>query len=264
MMRNTLILNLCLCSACLPALAQTSLFDKQMQVGFKEKQGQFVALDTRLVNEAGDTVILGDILKRPTILGLVYYNCTGACSPLMMGMSKFIDAIDLQPGKDYDVFTVSFDPSENIALAREKKASFVGMMEKKADAVNWRFFVSDSLDIAKLASSVGFEYRKVEGQYIHPTGLIALASNGKITRYIRGVDFSPFDVKITLVEAADGKIGPSINRLLSVCYSYSSTGNQYVFDVLKVSAILILFIAVLIFAYLALSRVISKKFKTLK
>ena len=132
-------------------------------------------------------------------------------------------------------------------------------MKKKESAANWQFFVSDSANIAKLTESVGFGYEKVNDQFVHPTGLIALGSDGKIIRYLRGIDFVPFDIKITLVEAAKGKIGPSINRLLAVCYGYDNKGNQYVFNVTKVSAIVILFFVAVIFIILAFTRI---KFKT--
>lgn len=259
MVRYKLLITFWLYLICLPLLSQTSLFDKQMQVGFEEKQGQYIALDTRLVNEAGDTVLLKDVLNKPTILSLVYFECPGTCSPLMWGISKFIDVVDLKPGIDYDVFTISFDPTEKINLGINKKASYVSTMTKKEMAVNWRFFVSDSSDIAKLTRSVGFRYERINNQYVHPTGLIALAADGKITRYMRGIDFLPFDIKITMVEAAKGKTGPPINRLLAVCYSYDTEGNQFVFNVTRVSAIVILFIILLIFSYLALSRVKIKK-----
>jgi protein SCO1/2 len=238
---------------------QSSLFNQQMQVGFVEKQGQYAALDTRLVNESGDTVLLGDVIKRPTILNLVYFRCPGTCSPLMWGISKFIDELDLKLGTDYQVLTISFDPSETIDLGIEKKASYLKTMQKKDAAKYWQFFVSDSADIAKLTQSVGYDYKKVNDQYVHPTGLIALGSDGKIIRYLRGIDFLPFDIKITMVEAAKGKTGPSINRLLAVCYSYDSQGNQYVFNVTRVAAIVILFILVLLFIYLALHRLIFKR-----
>jgi protein SCO1/2 len=127
------------------------------------------------------------------------------------------------------------------------------MINKEA-AKSWHFFVADSLNIAKLTKSVGFNYQKINNQYIHPTGLIALAPDGKIIRYLRGIDFLPFDIKITMVEAAKGKIGPSINRLLAICYSYDTKGNQFVFNVTRVSAIIILFIVILIFLSLSLSR----------
>jgi protein SCO1/2 len=225
-----------------------------MQVSFDEKQGQFAALDTKLVNEKGDTVLLKDVIDKPTILNLVYYECPGTCSPLMFGVSKFIDEVDLKPGKDYEVITISFDPSEKINLGIEKKAAYVSTMKNKEAAKYWRFFVSDSLNIAKLTKSVGFNYVKRNNQYIHPTGLIALGSDGKIIRYLRGIEFLPFDIKITMVEAAKGKIGPSLNRLLAICYSYDTKGNQFVFNVTKVSAIVILFFVILLFIFLSLSR----------
>jgi protein SCO1/2 len=230
-----------------------------MQVGFDEKQGQYANLDVKLVNESGDTVLLSDVINKPTILNLVYYNCPGTCSPLMWGISKFIDALDLQLGKDYDVLTISFDPTERIDLGIKKKASYLSTMNKKEPAKNWHFFVSDSINIAKLTQSVGFNYKLINDQYVHPTGLIALASDGKIVRYLRGIDFLPFDIKITMVEAAEGKIGPSINRLLAICYSYDDKGNQFVFNVTRVSAIVILFILFLVFLGLVLSRIKFKR-----
>jgi protein SCO1 len=247
------------CLISLSTYSQSSLFNKQLQVGFDEKQGQYADLSAKLVNEAGDTVYLKDVITKPTILNLVYYECPGTCSPLMWGVSKFIDALDLQLGKDYEVVTISFDPEERIDLGIKKKASYISTMKNKEAAMNWLFFVSDSINIAKITRSVGFDYQKVNGQFIHPTGLIALAADGKIIRYLRGIEFLPFDIKITLVEAAKGKIGPSINRLLAVCYGYDSKGNQFVFNVTRVSAIVISFILLLIFLVLALSRI---KFRT--
>lgn len=243
-----------LCLISFESFSQTPLFEKQMQVSFDEKQGQYVALDTKLVNENGDTVLLKDVLNKPAILNLVYYECAGTCSPLMFGVSKFIDEVDLKPGKDYEVLTISFDPTERIDLGIKKKAAYISTMKNKEAAKDWHFFVTDSANIAKLTKSVGFNYEKINNQYVHPTGLIALAPDGKIIRYLRGIEFLPFDIKITLVEAANGKIGPSINRLLAVCYSYDTKGNQFVFNVTRVSAIVIFFFVFLLFLFLSVSR----------
>jgi protein SCO1 len=248
-----------LCLLSIEMFSQTSLFDQQMKVGFDEKQGQFAALDTRLINEAGDTVLLKDVIKKPTILNLVYFRCPGTCSPLMWGISKFIDEVDLQLGTDYQVITMSFDYTENIDLGIKKKANYISTMKKKDAAKYWQFFVSDSMNIAKLAKSVGFKYTYVNNQFIHPTGLIALSSDGKITRYLRGIEFLPFEIKITMVEAANGKIGPSINRLLAICYSYDDKGNQFVFNVTRVAGIVIFFIVIVIFIFLAFTRGKTKK-----
>ena len=244
---------------CINSYSQSALYKQQMQVGFEEKQGQYADLSAKLVNEAGDTVLLKNVITKPTILNLVYYECPGTCSPLMWGIAKFIDAVDLQLGKDYEVITISFDPAERIDLGIGKKASYLSTMKNKEAAKNWLFFVSDSSNIAKITHSVGFDYQKINGQFVHPTGLIALGSDGKIIRYLRGIDFLPFDIKITLIEAAKGKIGPSINRLLAICYGYDSKGNQFVFNVTRVSAVVIFFIVFVVFLVLAFSRVSFKK-----
>lgn len=244
---------------CINSYSQTSLFNQQMQIGFEEKQGQYIDLNVKLLNESGDSVLVKDLINKPTILNLVYYRCPGTCSPLMWGISKFIDDVDLELGKDYQVITISFDPSETIDLGIKKKASYYSTMKKKESEAGWLFFVSDSLNIARLTQSIGFNFKKVNNEFVHPTGLIALASDGKIVRYLRGIDFLPFDIKITMVEAAEGKIGPSINRLLAICYSYDDQGNKFVFNVTRVSAIVILFFVALIFLYLAFSKVLFKK-----
>jgi len=248
-------LSFCVCLISINSYSQTPLFNQQMQVGFDEKQGQYADLGVKLVNEAGDTVLLKNVINKPTILNLVYFQCAGTCSPLMWGISKFIDGVDLQLGKDYEVITISFDPTERIKLGINKKESYLSTMKKKEEAKNWLFFVSDSINLSRLTKSVGFNYQKINDQFVHPTGLIALAADGKIVRYLRGIDFLPFDIKITMVEAAKGKIGPSINRLLAICYGYDSKGNQFVFNVTRVSAIVIFFIVILIFLVLAFSRI---------
>ena len=235
------------------SFAQPTLFDQQMKVGFDEKQGQYADLDVKLVDESGETVLLRDVIDKPTILNLVYFRCPGTCSPLMWGISKFIDELELELGKDYDVLTVSFDYSEGIDLGIQKKANYLSTMKRKEAAENWKFFVSDSANIAKLTQSVGFNYKYINNQFVHPTGLIALASDGKITRYMRGIEFLPFEVKITMVEAANGKIGPSINRVLAVCYSYDEGKNQFVFNVTRVAGILIIFFGFVIFLFLVFS-----------
>jgi protein SCO1/2 len=234
--------------------AQTPAIPVEAEIGFIEKQGQYAALDTRLINENGDTVMFGDLLGKPTLLSLVYFRCPGTCSPLMWGISKSIDAVDLKLGTDYQVLTISFDHTEDIPLGIQKKENYLSSMKSKDAAENWHFFVTDSINIAKLTQSVGFNFKWIVNQYSHPTGLIALAPDGKITRYMRGIEFLPFDIKITMIEAANGKVGPPINRLLAVCFGYDDSQNRYVFDVVKVAGILIIFFGLIIFLVLVFPR----------
>jgi len=238
--------------------AQTPVSLPTVDIGFVEKQGQYAALDTRFINEQGDTVLLRDIVNKPTLLNLVYYRCPGTCSPLMWGVSKFIEEVDLKLGTDYQVITISFDPTEDIDLGIKKKANYVSSLKNKDLGNYWPFFVSDSANIAQLCESVGFHYKWINNEFVHPTGLIALAADGKITRYLRGIEFLPFDIKITMVEAANGKIGPSLNRLLAICYSYDDKGNEFVFNVTKVAGIVILFFMIVIFLILFVSKKTNK------
>lgn len=239
--------------------AQIPQSNQQIQIGFEEKQGQYISLDAKLVNENKDTVIMADLLGMPTILNLVYFRCPGTCSPLMWGIAKFIERVDLKPGVDYQILTISFDHTERIDLGIQKKENYISSLQDKSLAAGWHFFVTDSINIAKITQSAGFNFQWLVDQYSHPTGLIALAPDGKITRYLRGIDFLPFDIKITLIEAASGKVGPSINRLLAMCYSYDKKGNQFVFNVTKVSAILITFMSLVILAFLVFKRKNVKK-----
>lgn len=226
----------------------------QIEIGFIEKQGEYADLDVKLINEKADTVLLKDLIDKPTLLNLVYYRCPGTCSPLMWGVSKFIEEVDLELGKDYQVLTISFDHTENIKLGIQKKANYVSTLKNKELADSWLFFVADSTNINKLTESVGFRFKWIIDQYSHPTGLIALSPEGKVTRYLRGIEFLPFDIKITMVEAAEGKIGPSINRLLAFCYSYDRDEDLMVFNVTKVAGSLISFFGLVILLILVFTR----------
>ena len=243
----------------LTSFAQTPVTPPRLDIGFLEMQGKYAALDTKLINENGDTVTLGSVIDKPTLLNMVYFRCPGTCSPLMWGVCKFIEEVDLKFGIDYQVLTISFDPTESIQLGIKKKENYVATLKNKELGKYWHFFVSDSADIAKLCESVGFHYKWINNEFVHPTGLIALSADGKITRYLRGIEFLPFDIKITMVEAANGKIGPSLNRLLAICYSYDEKGNEFVFNVTKVSGIVILFFIIVIFLILFISKKTIKK-----
>lgn len=232
----------------------SSQTDPQIEIGFIEKQGEFAALDTKLTNEKGEKVELRDLLEKPTILNLVYYRCPGTCSPLMWGVAKFIEEVDLKLGEDYQVLTISFDHTESIDMGIQKKANYVNSLDNKELGKYWHFFVADSTNIAKLTESVGFRFKWIVDQYSHPTGLIALSPEGKITRYLRGIEFLPFDIKITMVEAAEGRVGPSINRLLAFCYSYDKDEDSMVFNVTRVAGSLIMFFAIVIFLILVFLR----------
>ena len=230
--------------AFLPAPAQT---DTDVEIGVIEKLDQYIPLDARLINENGDTVLIGDLLDKPTILNFVYYRCPGICSPLMDGLADAMDGNDLVLGEDYQALTISFDAREATFLAVRKKNNYLNLMEKKEQAEKgWQFFTSDSVSIARLTEAAGFRYKPTGNDFIHSATLIILDPKGKITRYMNGIYFLPFELKMSLLEAAEGKSGPTINRVLQYCYSYDPEGQKYMLNITKVSATLILFFAVVL------------------
>lgn len=216
-------------------------------LGIFEHLGRYVDTTLRFVNEHGDTVVLGDVLDKPTALVLVFYRCRGICSPLMDGVAKVISQSDLTLGKDYQVLNVSFNPRENAELARGKKKNYIAQITKPVNTDAWHFFTGDSASIASLTDTVGFKYLpNGPDDYIHAAAVIMLSPDGKITRYLMGTEFLPFDLKMAVVEANAGRPGPTINKVLQYCFNYDPEGRKYVFNITKVSATII-FTGVLIF-----------------
>ena len=227
-----------------PFLAQT---EADVEIGVVEKLDQYIPLDALLIDEHGDTVLIGDLLDKPTILNFVYYRCPGICSPLMDGLADAMDGNDLVLGEDYQALTISFDAREGTFLAVKKKNNYLNLMEKKEQAEKgWLFFTSDSVSIARLTDAAGFRYKPTGNDFIHSATLIILDPRGKITRYMNGIYFLPFELKMSLLEAAEGKSGPTINRVLQYCYSYDPEGQKYMLNITKVSATLILFFGVVL------------------
>ena len=227
--------------------------DADIEIGVIERLDEYIPLDAMLVDENGDTVIIGDLIDKPTILNFVYYRCPGICSPLMDGLADAMDGNDMILGEDYQALTISFDPREGTFLAVKKKNNYLNLMEKKEEAEKgWRFFTSDSASIVRLTEAVGFRYKSTGNDFIHSATLIIIDPEGKITRYMNGIYFLPFELKMSLLEAAEGKSGPTINRVLQYCYSYDPDGQKYVLNITKVSATLILFFAAVLLLVLFL------------
>jgi protein SCO1/2 len=221
--------------------------DTYVEIGVVEKLDQYIPLDAMLVDEHGDTMTIGDLMDKPTILNFVYYRCPGICSPLMDGLADAMDGNDLVLGEDYQALTISFDAREGTFLAIKKKNNYLNLMEKKEEAEKgWLFFTSDSASIARLTEAAGFRYKPTGNDFIHSATLIILDPKGKITRYMNGIYFLPFELKMSLLEAAEGKSGPTINRVLQYCYSYDPEGQKYMLNITKVSATLIIFFAVVL------------------
>ncbi len=222
-------------------IANPQASDKK-EVTIEEHLGDFVPLDAWFVNEDGDTVTLEQLIDRPTILTLVYYNCPGLCTPLLEGAVDVLDKVDLEPGSDFQVLSISFNPSETPELAKEKKSNILEAFERRQFPPSaWHFLVGDSVNIHKVTEAVGFKYIPNKDGYLHPAAMIVLSDKGKISRYLNGITFLPFDLKMAIIEASQGRVGPTIAKVLQLCFNYDPEANRYVFNFLRVTGALILF-----------------------
>lgn len=218
---------------------------EDVEIGIVEHLNDFLPDSILLVNEKGEKVWLADVIDKPTIINFVYYRCPGICSPLMEAVAGVMDKSDLIPGKDYQVLTISFDPSETIELGIRKKSNYLNLMTAKVEEAKngWLFFTADSASIAKATKATGFKYKRTGNDYLHAASLTVVSSQGKITRYLNGMYFLPFEWKMAIVEASKGQSGPTLNKVLRFCYSYDPVGQTYVMNITKVSGTLILFFA---------------------
>jgi protein SCO1/2 len=230
----------------------------QEELGIYEHLDTYIPDDLIFVNDHFDTINLLQSIDKPTVIVPVYYECPGLCSPLLEGVADVISKAAVEIGKDYQVFTISFNPAEKTRLAIEKKETYLKLVkDKKGDLENgWKFHTGDSANITRLLNSLGYKIKKEGKEWIHPGAIIVLSPEGKITRYLHGVYFLPFDLKMAIIEASQGKSGPTINKMLQFCFSYDAEGKKYVFNITKVSGSLIILIALGFFGYLVYS---SKK-----
>lgn len=221
------------------------------EIGIVEHLDEFLPKDIYITNENNQRVCLTDLIDKPTVINWVYYRCPGICSPLMEGLAKVMDESDMKPGVDYQVLTISFDPRETIDLGVRKKANYLKLVNKKDQiAGGWHFFVADSANIAKGTNATGFKYKKSGNDFTHAASICMVSPKGKITRYLNGTSFLPFDFKMAVIESSKGMSSPTINKIMQYCFSYDPVGQAYVLNVTKISGTLILFFAVVFFLIL--------------
>ncbi|MBW6478961.1 MAG: SCO family protein [Bacteroidales bacterium] len=224
----------------------------QTEIGIVERLDEYIPDDIYIINTDGQRENLMSLLDKPTAIAIVYYRCPGICSPFMTSIAEVVQNSTLEIGKEYQILNISFDPTEGTNLSRANQNSYHMLIDKDFDADGWRFFTTDSLNSRRLTDAVGFKYRRQGLDFLHTSALIFVTGDGKITRYLHGTYFLPMDLKLAVVETAEGKSGPSMSRLLSYCYSYDPAGQAYVFNVTRVAGSIILFFAVVIFLVLVL------------
>jgi len=197
-----------------------------------EKLGDQIPLDLTFVNDLGDTVPLSNYFNdgKPVILDLGYYSCPMLCNLVLNGINEGISKLDWLPGNEYRILTVSFDPRDTVELAAAKKANYLKQLNRPGAEKGWIFFVDPQSHAKALADAVGFQYFWDEDnkQFAHPAVIYILTPEGKISRYLYGITFDQKDLRLGLLEASDGKIGSTIDRVLLYCYHYDPDAKGYV------------------------------------
>lgn len=213
----------------------TTAFNRQPD--FIQKLGDPVPLNLTFQDESGKPVTLRQCMDgKPTILTLVYYGCPMLCTEVLNALARSLKGVSLSLGDDYRIVTVSFNSAETPDLAAQKKLAYLDRFGGGIKPDDWRFLTGREQNIRKLVDAVGFEYAydPASQQYAHPAGIMVLTPDGRVNKYLLGVDYAPRDVQLALVDAAGGRIGTPVDQLLLLCYHYDPATGRYSLAILKV------------------------------
>jgi protein SCO1/2 len=217
----------------LPVAAQRSepLPQDLEEIGVTQKLDAALPLDLEFVNEEGRRVTLGEYFDsdRPVLLSLVYYECPMLCTLVLDGMVRVMEEMDWVPGDQFDVLTISIDPEETTELAQQKKKNYLRSYGKPEAAEGWHFLTGEEDAIRRVADAVGFRYRYLEenGEFAHPAVLFVMTPEGHVSRYLFGVQHDPQTLRLSLVEASEGRIGTPVDKFLLYCYRYDPDEGRY-------------------------------------
>jgi len=202
------------------------------KIGVLEHLGERIPLELTFTDDSGNTVRIGDYFNRnrPVIIDLAYYTCPMLCNLVMNGIAQGVAQLNLAPAKDYQIVSVSFDPRDSPSLAAEKRANYIRSIGKPIDENGWRFLADTYGNASTLAKALGFQYfyDKEKEQYAHSAVIFILTPDGHISRYLYGIEFKKNDLRLALLEAAQGEIGSTIDRIILYCYHYDPEAKGYV------------------------------------
>lgn len=206
------------------------------RIGIDQHLDEQLPLDLVFADERGRQVKLGEYFgDKPVVLTLVYYECPMLCTQVLNGLVRTLRMISFELGRDYEVVTVSFDPRETPELAAAKKAEYAKSLGKPGAETGWHFLTGADDQIGQLAQAVGFRYEfdQRTGQYIHAAGIVVLTPTGVLARYFYGIEFSPKDLRLGLIEAANEQIGNPVDQFLLLCFHYDPASGKYSLAVLE-------------------------------
>lgn len=225
-------------------------------IGIQENPGARLPVDLSFVNEAGDSVTLDDLLdpSRPVIFTLVYYECPMLCTLVLNGLMDGLQDLNLKAGSDYRLITLSIDPRESWELARIKKQNYLPGLGQVPDS-SWTFLTGSEQNIRAVADTIGFKYYydREQQEYAHAAAVFILTGDGRLSRYLYGLEYRTVDLKLALLEASDGRIGSTIDRLILYCYGYDPDRGGYAviaIKIMKLGGVLTLLILTLFLLFL--------------
>jgi protein SCO1/2 len=208
------------------------------KIAFDQKLNAQIPLDLAFCDESGRAVTLDQYFHhgRPVVVTLVYYDCPMLCTLVLNALAGAMKGMSLNPGSDYDLVTVSFNPRETPALAAAKKTTYIKRYGHDEAAAAWHFLTGDQPAITRLTDAVGFHYVYDErtGQYAHATGIMIATPEGRLAKYLYGIEYSPRELRMALVDASAGRIGNPVDQVLLYCYHYDPSTGKYGLVVLNV------------------------------
>lgn len=218
-----------------PAATRVSSTEKPESlkgIGITEKLGAQLNLDEIVRDENGNQVPLKSFFSagRPVIFSLVYYSCPGLCNFHLNGLIEGLQATDWSAGQKFELVALSFDAKENSDLAKAKKATYLKLYNRAGTENGFHFLTADESTIAKIASTVGFDFKwdESENQWAHGSAAIMLSPDGKVTRYLHGILFDPGNIKLALNEAGRGQVGSFVDQMVMYCFKYDPKQSKYV------------------------------------
>jgi protein SCO1/2 len=224
-----------------PGAASHGLKDTEVPgIDVQEQLGARIPLDLTLRDESGRQVLLADLVSGPTIILPVYYSCTNVCNYLQGGLARILPALKNRPGSEYRIISVSFDENETPLQAARSKKMYLNSMNVPFPEAGWRFLTGDAGSIRRLTDAAGYRFERRGRDFIHPVVSVVVAGDGTIVRYLYGTTFLAKDVSMALLEARRGVAGTSIHKMVEYCFSFDPASKTYVFNLLRVSATVVI------------------------
>jgi len=212
-------------------VASNTKIDLLNQVGIDPQMGKQLPLDLRFKDESGKPVMLRDYFNsgRPVLIAPVYYSCTMLCNQALNGMMSSLNVLKFSAGAEFDVLAVSFDPRETPDLAMEKRQMYMDRYKRAGAEKGIHFLIGDDANIKPLMKSIGFKYAWDErsSQYAHASALILITPEGKIAQYYYGIEYSPKDMRLGIIEASQEKIGNLMDQVILYCFHYDPSTGRY-------------------------------------